>query len=216
MTHTLHREGSEESLQNDFLLLVTRARNLNDIGCGEKFKKLIDIIFSVGPTNYGSYELGKNIHTGLNVEELKSATTDTARIRCVFSDREKFKEVLSKIIKANLGLSVTITGTISSIKKILDELEITPHSINLAMGTYGKTEKLPDKNFRKLTTMCGHGLISPTLVRDMLYKIKKGQISIEKASIEIGKPCVCGIYNQERAVTLLKELLPLYSVEELS
>lgn len=215
MTHTLHREGSENSLKNDFLLLVTRADGFNEIGSGEKFKKIIDIIFDVGPTNYGSYELGKNIFTGLTVEELKKATTDNARIRCVFSDRNKFKEVISRIVEADLGLSVTITGTLSALNEIIEELHLNPHSINLAMGIHGQVKKLPNDHFRKITTMCGHGLISPVLVKDVLIKIKKGRMTLEQASLELAKPCVCGIFNQDRAVSILEEILPEFSLEEL-
>ena len=85
MTHTLHREGSVESLQDDLLLLITPAITYNDKGAAEKIKKMIDIVFDVGPTNYGCYELGMNILSGVEVDVIKEETKDNSRIRCVFS-----------------------------------------------------------------------------------------------------------------------------------
>jgi len=214
MTHTLHREGSDESLKDDYLLLITPAMKFNDKGAAEKIKKLIDIVFDVGPTNYGCYEKGQNILSGIDVQTIKNATKDNSRIRCVFDSKEKFKEVIKRIVKADLGLSVAVTGLQSSIKEVLDELNIDAHSINIAMGTYGKTEKLPDENFRMITTMCGHGMISPDLVKDVIIKIKRKRISIKEAAIILSKPCACGIFNHERAARLLKEFIPLYSIQD--
>ena len=214
MTHTLHREGSCESLKDDYLLLITPAMKFNDKGAAEKIKKLIDIVFDVGPTNYGSYEKGRNILAGLDVQSIKDTTKDNSRIRCVFGDKEKFKEVIRRIVKADLGLSVAVSGLQSSVREVLDELNIDAHSINIAMGTYGKIEKLPDENFRMVTTMCGHAMISPGLVKDIIIKIKRGKVSIKEAAIILSKPCACGIFNHERAARLLKEFIPLYSIQD--
>jgi len=214
VTHTLHREGSDESLKDDYLLLITPAMKLNDKGAAEKIKKLIDIVFDIGPTNYGCYEKGKNILSGIDVQTIKDATKDNSRIRCVFNSKEKFKEVIKRVVKADLGLSVTVSGLQSSVKEVLDELNIDAHSINIAMGTYGKIEKLPDENFRMITTMCGHGMVSPELVKDMIIRIKRGKISVNEAAIEISKPCICGVFNQERAARLLEEFIPHYSIRD--
>ncbi|MBA7581068.1 hypothetical protein ES695_20605 [Candidatus Atribacteria bacterium 1244-E10-H5-B2] len=215
MTHTLHREGSDESLKDDYLLLITPAMKFNDKGAAEKIKKLIDVVFDVGPTNYGCYEKGRSILAGLDdAQSIKDVTKDNSRIRCVFDSKEKFKEVIRRIVKADLGLSVALTGLQSSIKEVLDELNIDAHSINIAMGTYGKTGILPDENFRMLTTMCGHGMISPNLVKDVIVKIKRKRISVKEAAIILSKPCVCGVFNQERAARLLEKFIPLYTIQD--
>jgi len=128
----------------------------------------------------------------------------------VFDDKKKIKEVIKQINKTNYGLSVAISGPRKEIESMLKEINIQPHSINIAMGTYGLTKKLPGSNLRKITTMCGHGLISPELVKYMLDKIKAGKISYEEASIELAKPCICGVFNQKRAEEILREIAPLY------
>jgi len=212
MTHTLHREGSEESLKNDYILLITPAMGFNDQGAAEKIKKLVDIVFEAGPINYGAYELGKNILSGVNAEMIKETTRNNSRIRCVFTSKEKIKYIIRRVIEEDLGLSVTLSGLRFDIEEILKEMNIDPHSINIAMGTYGNVARLPDPNFRTITTMCGHGMVSPDTVKDMLIKIKKGRISFEEAGIELSKPCVCGVFNQERAARLLRKYCKLYSL----
>ncbi len=216
MTHTLHREGSVESLKNDYLLLITPAMGYNDEGAAEKIRKLIDIVFDVGPINYGCYELGKNILSDkIDIDVIKDETRDNSRIRCVFNSKEKFKEVIKRVVEEDLGLSVTLSALQEPIEDILKELNIDPHSVNNSLGVVGDLDKLPDENFRKITTMCGHAMVSSHLVKDLLLKIKKDRMSVEKASVELAKPCLCGIFNQERAAILLEEFLPIYTVESL-
>ncbi len=219
MTHTLHREGSEESLRDDFLLLVTPTSSCNNIGAAEKMKRIVDIIFDVGPINFRFFRFPESGHFNLplskeKVQLFRDRVKDNTKVRCVFNSREKFQEVIARIAEADLGISVVATGVRSVVEEILEEIHIHPHSINVAMGTYGATEKLPDKNPRIITTMCGHALVSPKLVEEMLMKIKRGRISIEEAGVELAKPCVCGTFNQERASRLLKEFLPLYNIPE--
>jgi hypothetical protein len=55
--------------------------------------------------------------------------------------------------------------------------------------------------------MCGHGLVSGRLVKKMVEDIKKNKITVEKAAIELAKPCLCGIFNPDRAAKLLKKLV---------
>ena len=209
MTHTLHREGSLQIICDDYLLLVTPTVGCNDIGCPEKLNEIIDMVFDGGVTNIGSYELKKSILSGVDAEEIKEGNIGKPKpiMRCVFDNIENFKKTLSRIVKADLGLSITITGPRSSLNDIMEELNIEPHSMNISMGTYGATEKLPDENIRMITTMCGHALVSPELVKDMMVKIKKNETSSKTAGIELAKPCVCGIFNQERATEVLEHLI---------
>jgi len=215
MSHTLHREGSLKSLEKDYCLLITPYKGCNNIQAEKKIKKFVDIIFDVGPVNFRFFRVPKEGEFNLPVNKqkilnYKNRVYDNTKIRCVFDDKKKIKELIKQINKTNFGLSVTISGPRKEIESILKEINIRPHSINIGMGTYGSLEKLPDPNFRKITTMCGHGLIAPGLVKYMLIKIKAGKISYEDAGIELAKPCICGVFNQKRAEDILREIAPLY------
>ncbi|MBW2443842.1 MAG: hypothetical protein JRH12_25460, partial [Deltaproteobacteria bacterium] len=54
MTHTLHRRGTKESLKNDYVLLVTAASGINHVGSLDKLRKVLEVIWEVGPANVGS------------------------------------------------------------------------------------------------------------------------------------------------------------------
>lgn len=218
MTHTLHREGSVESLKNDYCLLITPCKGYNNIQAEGRIIKAVDIIYEIGPINFRIYRVPKKGVFNLpitkeKIEDYKSRVYDNTKIRCVFNDKIKVKEVIRRIKEADLGLSVAVTGIRKEIEDMCKELNIQPHSINIAMGTYGKKEQLPDSNFRKITTMCGHGIVASELVRGLVKKIKKGNLSYEEAGVELAKPCICGVFNQERATEILKEITPYYDIE---
>jgi hypothetical protein len=45
----------------------------------------------------------------------------------------------------------------------------------------------------------------------MVLDIKKKRITVEKAAVELAKPCLCGIFNRHRAARLLQKMAALYS-----
>ena len=84
---------------------------------------------------------------------------------------------------------------------------IAPLLIDFALGVHGNTQKLPAPGILDFVTMCGHGLVSGNLVKKMVRDLKKKKITLEKAAIELAKPCLCGIFNPDRASKLLKKML---------
>lgn len=207
MTHSLHRRGSEESLKDDFVLLVTSAYGVNHVGSKDKMRKILDEVFELGPANIGSYDTG-TILSGVDIQEIRDALNEVPRVRCCFSSKEKMKEVLKRIKELDFGLSVTVSGLTNDILEICKELDIKPHSANLSLEIWGKVEKLPSEEVLELVTMCGHGLISSGLVEKYIDLVKKGRITPKEAAVKISHPCVCGIYNPDRAEKLLQKYAP--------
>ena len=68
-------------------------------------------------------------------------------------------------------------------------------------------------DIREFTTMCGHGVVSPHLVKYMIRRVKTGKVSDLDAIVLLAEPCTCGIYNPYRSVELLREKAPLYTVD---
>lgn len=204
MTHSLHRRGSAESLANDYVLLVTAATNINHERATEKLIKVLDIIWEIGPANIGSYDAG-TILSGYNILDIKAALNEVPRVRCCFSSREKIFEVVRRIKALNLGMSVTVQGPTDAILEMCRDFKIKPHSVNLSLNIWGKKEELPSEEILEFTTMCGHGLISPYLVDKAINQVKSGKKKPREAAVMIGKPCVCGIFNPDRAEELLKK-----------
>jgi hypothetical protein len=236
MTHTLHREGSVESLGKDFILFVYPARGFNYKGSAPKVRHLAELIFLAGPVSMRAKERPRS-----GEEENKSGEdryitrfacghTDGADIRqemlklqnikydgtllfSIFKDREELQEALTKIKEADEGISIVVSGIIDDVREIIKDIGIDPHMINLSLGIHGRTDRLPPADIREFTSMCGHGVVSPYLVKDMIRRIKTGKISEWKASQFIGERCACGIYNPCRSAELFREKAPLYAVD---
>ncbi|MGE5576968.1 MAG: hypothetical protein ACM3TT_07225 [Syntrophothermus sp.] len=210
MTHSLHRRGTLENLSEDFVLLATAAAGVNHEGSKDKLRKILEIVYEAGPANIGSYDTG-TIYAGVSIEEIKAALNEVPRVRCAFSSREKIKEVLRQIKEADLGISITVSGLTEDVLEMARELGLTPHSINLSLNIWGKTEELPSEDVLEFVTMCGHGLISRSLVEKAIADVKAGKKTPRQAAELVAHPCVCGIYNPDRAEALFARYSPAVS-----
>lgn len=204
MTHSLHRRGCKESLKDDFVILITPAVGINHENSGPMLWKILDIITDVGPNNIGSYETG-TIYTGVTIEQIKESMPETPRVRCCFDSKEKMFEVLKRIKELDAGLSVTISGINEDVLEMANKLDIKAHSINYSLGIFGRTELLPPEEVMEFITMCGHGMISKDLVIKTINDVRKGKKTLRDAAKIIAQPCVCGIFNVDRAEKLLSK-----------
>jgi len=206
MTHSLHRQGSVESLRGDYVFLCTPAKGVNNKDAAGKLLRVLDILLEIGPANIGFYGHG-NMISGINIEAVKQTLHDNSRLRCCFDDKAKLMEALRRIKSENLGLSITISGLISELKGLCKELSLEPHTVNLSCGIFGKTDRLPNRQILEISTMCGHGMISHRLAEDVIDKLRKGSIDIDAAVRQLGAPCTCGIFNPSRTREILETIL---------
>jgi hypothetical protein len=215
MTHSLHREGPLDLLNQEYVVFIYPARGLNYDGSGPKVRRLMEMLYTQGPANMLVTTLRKNLYSGIPQEEILNSIKDGAKIYCVFTDREKIRETLARIMEMDEGISIMVSGVIDRVRDVAAELGLKPHTINLSLGIDGRTDRLPPADIRQFTTMCGHGMVSPHLVRDVLRRVKTGKIDLWEGSLIIAAPCSCGIVNPYRSVEMLKELVPLYTVNRL-
>ncbi|MFX1470332.1 MAG: hypothetical protein ACFFB8_16945 [Promethearchaeota archaeon] len=197
MTHTLHRKGSIEDLDRDYVILAMLAAGINDKypDSRSKLLKVGEIIEECNPINI----MPKNLWKFSPI------------ITATFNNIEAVKKALSILKKEDLGISIVVSGLIPEIKKVANEVGLDLHTIHLSLGTFGKKQLLPNDKILEITTMCGHHCISPQSVENYVQLIKNGKISVEKAANRLKKPCVCGIFNLSRAVQILNTLVKEYS-----
>jgi len=212
MTHSLHREGKIESLEKDYAVFIYPARGYNYKGSAPKVRRLVEIVYRVGPANMIATTLRKNLYSGVEPEKVLDSIKEGCRVFTVFNSRDKIRDLLKRFKEADQGISIVVSGLIDRVRDIAAEVGIAPHTINLSLGIHGGTEKLPPADIRQFTTMCGHAMISPKLVQDVIRKIKTGKIDSWDGSIILAKPCACGIYNPHRSQEMFKDLSPLYTV----
>jgi hypothetical protein len=212
MTHSLHREGTPDSLGGEYVIFIYPARGFNYKDSGPKVRHDMELLYLTGPSNMIVTSLRRNLYSGVSPEEVLDSIRDGDRIYSVFTGREKLKEALLRLKEADEGISVVVSGLIDKVKEITDEIGLNPHTINLSLGFHGRTDLLPPPDIRQFTTMCGHGMVSPRLVCDVIRKVKRGKLNFWEGSLILAAPCTCGIYNPHRSEELLKELAPLYTV----
>jgi hypothetical protein len=193
LTHSLHRRGSKDELKSDFVILAMLAEKVNDKtpNARQRLFHIANILKQYNPTNIIP----------------KRAWKISPVISASFTDMKTVKKVIKTLKQEDLGISIVISGLISEIQKLLEEIGLNMHTVHLSLGIFGRKELLPSEKILEITTMCGHHCISPQSVEYYVELIKNGKISIEKAVEKLTKPCVCGIFNQERAINILNELI---------
>lgn len=212
MTHSLHREGTIESLDKDYAVFIYPARGYNYKGCVPRVQKLVEIVYQVGPANMIATTLRENFYSGVAPEEVLGSVREGCRVFTVFNAREKLKELLQRFKESDQGISIVVSGLIDRVREIAAEVGLDPHTINLSLGIHGCKDRLPPEDIRQFTTMCGHAMIAPQLVEDTLRQVKTGKLDKWNGSLALAKPCACGIYNPYRSQELLADMEPLYTV----
>lgn len=215
MTHSLHREGSRKSLLRDYAVFIYPARGFNYKNSQNRIRRDVEIFYDVGPDNMCTTSLRRNLYSEVTHEQVLDSISngiEGTRVYATFRSRDKIKELLTKLKEADQGISIMVSGLIDQVREIAAEVGLTPHTINLSLGIHGNTRRLPPADIRQFTTMCGHAVVSPLLVRDAIRKVKRGKASCWEASVTLAKPCACGIYNAYRSVELLEATAPTYTV----
>ncbi len=215
MTHSLHREGTRESLLRDYAVFIYPARGFNYKRSQPRIRRDVEIFYDVGPDNMCATTLRRNMYSEVTHEQVLdsiSKGTEGTRVYATFSSREKIKELLTRLKEADQGISIMVSGLIDQVREIAAEVGLNPHTINLSLGIHGNTRRLPPADIRQFTTMCGHAVVSPHLVQDAIRKVKRGKTSCWEASVALASPCACGIYNPYRSTELLQRTAPTYTV----
>ena len=205
MTHTNHRQGTRESLSNDYVAFIYPAKGINDKDAGPKLQEFLRIGYKYGPVNAGPARLGDMFMSFPErvIERVIRATS----AYMVFDDRSKVEAFINDLVKANLGLSVIVSGLFDEVGEMCRTAGIKPHTLGCSLGVWGRVDRLPQAEILDITTMCGHGMISFNLVRRMTDKVITGLISFEEAGRIMARPCTCGVFNPKRAEDLLRQYI---------
>ncbi len=203
MTHTLHRRGTEQNLSTDFVLLAMAAKEINEEGAADKMREFLRIASRYKAVNMGDMRIG-SIYTKA-FEDILSNITSTSIVHAVFTDIDTVSEVVKALKVANLGVSIVLSSVHKSATECAKRAGLKVHTREYSMGIWGALDKLPSEETLQITTMCGHGMVASKLVESFVEQIKSGKTDPRKASIELTKQCVCGIFNPVRAETLLRQ-----------
>ena len=205
MTHTLHRTGSPESLSRDYVLLFMPSKDINHVGSGPKLRRMLEICLENGAIRIGDCRLGNQYYQG-GVDKLLAHVEDRAVVHGVFNDPDKVVAALKQLKAEDLGLSVVVSGLFDTVRECCGKSGLTPHTVNNTLGRWGKTDRLPPQDVLELNTMCGHGMVTVKLIEDTAAKVKSGEMTAAQGAERLFKPCMCGIFNADRAARLLNAM----------
>lgn len=212
MTHTLHRQGSAESLRNDYAVLALVARQFDlkteesKASAVSRLQGIAEAMAAHDPANLGSLYVpdGTYAHNA-SLEEIRENLKPNGFVLCVYDDRSKLEGVLSELRERDYGISITVSGLIDEVFESCEKVGLSPHTISYSLGVWGKKSLLPKLELLEITSMCGHAMTSPNLVNRAIEEIKAGKKSAEEAAVEIARPCACGCFNTARAAQLLEQ-----------
>ena len=204
MTHTLHRQGTRDSLAHDFAVLVRTAAGYNDT---QESRDMVEVFLRLAlkhnPVNIGNH--AGNIHA-CGIDPIRDYISIKGSCNVVFACKEDLVGFLQDLQAIRFSLSVTVSGIEEIVREACSDCGITPHSVNMSLGIFGKTSKLPRPEVLQITTMCGHHQVSPYLVEDIVSKIKTEKITSREGALKVVQPCPCGVVNIKRAEQILNNL----------
>ena len=213
MTHTLHREGDRESLENDFVVLAMPAAGHNHEGSAPAVKGFLDLA-----KEYGCDEVDMGTATvsiyQKEFEEIREGVVDGSMGHAVFSDFDDLTDFLTDLSNMDTGLSTVVSGLFDRTEEVCENVSgrvdngasPEPHTARKWLGVYGDTEKLPEQPVIEVATMCGHAMVSWSLIREMTDAVADGRLNSRVAAERLAEPCVCGVFNVDRAQTLLEKM----------
>jgi len=210
MTHSLHRRGSRESLDCDYIVFTMSAKGYNEEGSADKMRRFLEILIKHNPVNYGDMVTGNRFVKSR--EEIFGNIASTSIVHGVFTEPSVVTEILRELKAADLGISVVVSAIHSDAEDCCHGAMLKKHTVENSLGIFGNLRRLPPDEILQLTTMCGHGMVPANLVEKVIADIKKGRKSYKEGALELTRPCHCGIYNPVRAERLLRKIVPLMTL----
>jgi hypothetical protein len=205
MTNTLHRQGTRETLKKDYVIFAHTAKGITREGSAPKLQEFMHICLKYHPVNMGDSKQGNMFQDDIHMEKLISNQEDGAGATVVFTDLDTLQKVVEELIRADLGISIVISGLMEEVQACCRKAGIERHSAEHSLGFWGAKDRLPEREILEFNTLCGHGMVSFNLIRKMVEYVKLRRLTPKKAAAIMSKCCECGAFNPVRAEMLLEK-----------
>jgi hypothetical protein len=205
MTNTLHRRGILQDLKNDYVIFAHTARGINYDGSAPKIQGFIRICKKYNPVNLGDAKRGNILQHDISIDQLIATQGDGNGAAAVFTDLDTLQKVIEELIRADLGISINVSGLLEEVRQCCRRAGIERHSVEHSLGIWGAKDRLPDRQVLELNTLCGHGMVSFNLIHKMIEYVKLRRLTPKKAANIMARCCECGVFNPARAEDLLEK-----------
>jgi hypothetical protein len=206
MTNTLHRQGTRETLKKDYVIFAHTAKGITREGSAPKLQEFMRICLKYHPVNMGDGKQGNIFQDDIHIEKLISNQEDGAGATAVFTDLDTLQKVVEELIRADLGISITISGLMEEVQACCRKAGMERHSAEHSLGFWGAKDRLPEREILEFNTLCGHGMVSFNLIRKMIEYVKLRRLTPKKAAGIMAKCCECGAFNPVLAEMLLEKV----------
>jgi hypothetical protein len=208
MSHTSQRRGLDPSRPGEELIvlaMITGAYRKKP-GIDKAMNALAAKMLEHGRDHWPQWTVDcfTALSSGPPPDSMEVVYTDVQRVENLLNDLKR--EWLPRNREKGYPVSIVLTGLTCDIQDICRKTGFTQHTYLHSLGAFGKVENLPSGDELALITMCGHGLVATNRIRDLVRRIKKGEITPEEAATDIARPCRCGIGNKKRAEKLFSRL----------
>jgi hypothetical protein len=183
------------------------ARDINREGSAPKIHEFLRICQKYNPINIGSSKYGSVLQEDVSFSDLIANLKDGATSAAVFNDLGTLQKVISELIEADLGISINVSGLLEGVQDCCHKNGIERHSVEHSLGFWGANDLLPERDVLEINTLCGHGMVSFSLIRKMMEHVRIRRLTPKEAAKIMGKCCECAVFNTERAEHLLEKLL---------
>lgn len=75
-----------------------------------------------------------------------------------------------------------VSGLFDQVKASCRCAGLTPHTANVSLGIFGKTDKLPKEGVLEIASMCGHNMVSFGVIKKLVRDIEDGFTTPEQAA----------------------------------
>ncbi len=182
------------------------ARGVNRDGSAPKLSRALEIFAAHNPVNFGNVAGNSFTKT---LPAMVSLTKDNTVSHAVFRSIDDVTAVLADLKKEDLGISIVVSGLFEEVRQACCTNDLKPHTVNISLGVFGKTEKLPEEPVLEIASMCGHNMISFGLIQKLVHDIEEGWTTPELAAKKVAAGCRCGVFNWERAARVFARLAGL-------
>src|SRR6516165_325572 len=203
MTNTLHRFGSAESFDDDFIVFAIPTKVKKDPDAVPKLHRFLELALQFDPVNLGDARHGGAIRPSRHLGPMSHWTRDNkpdfrkvidgvnvpTTCAAVFDKKENAEKFVRRVKEANLGISVNVSTSIDGALDCCEYAELSRHSVGYSLGFEGKTEKIPESDTAMLSTMCGHGMISHSLAKKLICFVKENRRTSEEAAAILTRFC---------------------------
>ena len=136
MTHTLHRLGNKKNLGGDFVVFAMSAKGINENGSAKALREFLEIAFEYDPINAWDMKTGNILTT--SKEKIFENIQDISIVHAVFSEEDKVAALLNHVKKADLGVSIVVSGLLDRVKVIWELAGVKQHTMECSVGIFGK------------------------------------------------------------------------------